>query len=110
MNLVQRRFDDWSSHQNWGVRNIRFKHPWVLYIDADERVEPELADELQRMAQPDSPAAAYTMRRRDYFLVPIDDCYALAGIVRTHWKGLTGGAEVWREIDAFFDRLREQAV
>jgi hypothetical protein len=47
--------------------------------------------------------------RRQHFLVPIDDCYALAGVMRTHWKGFGGGAEVWREIDAFFDRLRERA-
>jgi hypothetical protein len=47
--------------------------------------------------------------RREHLLVPIDDCYALAGIMRTHWKGFAGGAEVWHEIDAFFDRLREQA-
>jgi Family of unknown function (DUF5947) len=47
--------------------------------------------------------------RREHFLVPIDDCYALAGVMRTHWKGFAGGAEVWREIDAFFDRLRERA-
>ncbi len=68
VSIVQRTFDDWSSHQNWAVKNIRFKHPWVLYIDADERVEPELADELGRVADPASPVAAYTMRRRDYFL------------------------------------------
>jgi hypothetical protein len=49
------------------------------------------------------------VERREHFLVPIDDCYALAGVLRTHWKGFAGGAEVWREIDAFFDRLREQA-
>ncbi|MGI8887309.1 MAG: DUF5947 family protein [Gaiellaceae bacterium] len=47
--------------------------------------------------------------RREHFLVPIDDCYALAGVMRTHWKGLAGGAEVWREIETFFDKLREQA-
>jgi len=47
--------------------------------------------------------------RREHYIVPIDDCYALAGVMRTHWKGFAGGAEVWREIDAFFDRLREQA-
>jgi hypothetical protein len=47
--------------------------------------------------------------RREHFIVPIDDCYALAGVLRTHWKGFAGGAEVWHEIDAFFDRLREQA-
>lgn len=47
--------------------------------------------------------------RREHLLVPIDDCYALAGVMRTHWKGFAGGAEVWREIDGFFDRLRAEA-
>ncbi len=48
--------------------------------------------------------------RREHYVVPIDDCYALAGVLRMHWKGFAGGAEVWREIDAFFDSLRERAL
>ena len=47
--------------------------------------------------------------RLDHFLAPIDDCYALAGVMRTHWKGFAGGSEVWREIEGFFDRLRARA-
>jgi hypothetical protein len=47
--------------------------------------------------------------RRAHYLVPIDECYALVGVLRTHWKGLAGGGEVWREIDSFFDRLRAQS-
>ena len=39
--LVQRQFDNWASHQNWGLRNINFKYPWVFYIDADERLTPK---------------------------------------------------------------------
>jgi Family of unknown function (DUF5947) len=44
---------------------------------------------------------------RDHYLVPIDRCYELAGLIRMHWRGLSGGDEVWREIGAFFDLLRE---
>src|SRR5438874_2227541 len=44
--LIQRRFDNWSSHQNWAVKNITFKHPWVYYSDADEVVSPELASAI----------------------------------------------------------------
>ncbi len=66
--IVERRFDDWSSHQNWGVRNISFKHPWVLYIDADERVDADLADEVQQRADPDAPESAFRMRRKDFFM------------------------------------------
>ncbi|MFI9379786.1 DUF5947 family protein [Kutzneria sp. NPDC052558] len=40
------------------------------------------------------------------FLVPIDACYRLVGLVRLHWKGFDGGAEAWRAIDAFFAELR----
>ncbi len=44
--------------------------------------------------------------RLEGFLVPIDDCYRLVGLVRLHWKGFDGGTEAWREIDAFFNELR----
>ena len=38
--VVKRVFDNWAAHQNWGLRNLPFKHPWVFYIDADERMTP----------------------------------------------------------------------
>ncbi len=44
---------------------------------------------------------------RDHYVVPIDRCYQLVGLIRTHWRGLGGGEEVWRHIDAFFASLRE---
>lgn len=44
---------------------------------------------------------------RAYFIAPIDKCYELVGTIRKHWKGLSGGEEVWREIDKFFAALRE---
>jgi hypothetical protein len=46
---------------------------------------------------------------RRQWLVPIDACYALVGLIRLHWRGLTGGSEVWRELDRFFDALDEKA-
>jgi hypothetical protein len=30
--------------------------------------------------------------------------------MRTHWRGLSGGDDVWREIDAFFTRLEQRAL
>jgi len=44
------------------------------------------------------------------FVVPIDACYELVGLVRSHWTGVAGGAEVWARIEAFFDRLRERSA
>jgi Family of unknown function (DUF5947) len=45
-----------------------------------------------------------------YYLVPIDECYRLVGLIRVHWKGLSGGSEVWREIRKFFDSLKARSV
>jgi hypothetical protein len=46
--------------------------------------------------------------RRDLLIVPIDQCYKLVGLIRTHWRGLSGGNDVWREIAHFFEHLRRQ--
>jgi hypothetical protein len=42
---------------------------------------------------------------RRQWIVPIDVCYALVGLIRTRWRGFTGGADVWRALDAFYDGL-----
>jgi Family of unknown function (DUF5947) len=42
---------------------------------------------------------------REHWIVPIDDCYELVGVIRSRWKGLAGGEEVWEAIDRFFDDL-----
>jgi uncharacterized protein DUF5947 len=47
--------------------------------------------------------------RFECFLVPIDACYELAGVVKLHWKGFAGGEEAWSRIDAFLDRLRDRS-
>ncbi|GGP09506.1 DUF5947 family protein [Nonomuraea glycinis] len=46
---------------------------------------------------------------REHWIVPVDDCYALVGLLRTRWKGLAGGPEVWREISSFFTGLRRRS-
>jgi glycosyltransferase involved in cell wall biosynthesis len=42
--VVQRKFDDWASHQNWALKNIEFKYGWVCYSDGDEIVTDELRE------------------------------------------------------------------
>lgn len=39
------------------------------------------------------------------FIVPIDACYELVGVVRQYWSGFQGGTEVWKHIDEFFTDL-----
>jgi hypothetical protein len=46
---------------------------------------------------------------RRYWLVPLDECYSLVGLIRTRWRGLSGGSEVWGEIENFFEQLDRRA-
>jgi glycosyltransferase involved in cell wall biosynthesis len=66
--VTQRPFDNWAAHQNWGLKNIAFKHPWIFYIDADERMTPELIQAVQGAAAAPGENVAFRMRRRDFFL------------------------------------------
>lgn len=65
--VFQRTFDNWSSHQNWALRNLAFRYPWVLNVDADERVGPDLAKEITSVTDRPDGCVAFRMRRKDYF-------------------------------------------
>jgi hypothetical protein len=71
--------------------------------EAIERDNPPLA----RM-EPD--VEALLVRRigadREQYLVSIDHCYRLVGLVRLHWRGFSGGPEAREQIDRFFAELR----
>jgi hypothetical protein len=45
----------------------------------------------------------------EYYLAPIDECFKLVGLIRSRWQGLSGGAEVWREIGQFFMELKARS-
>jgi hypothetical protein len=46
-----------------------------------------------------------TADAQESYLVSIDRCYELVGLIRTNWKGLSGGQEVWQKIRDFFEHL-----
>ena len=67
--IIKRKFDTWSRHSNWALEHIQFKHPWVYYSDADERIPPELADEIIRRAnEADAPYNAYRLKYKNMFM------------------------------------------
>jgi hypothetical protein len=68
------------------------------------QLEPDVEALLvNRVGQARGSAAA------EYYIVPIDACYKLVGLIRIHWRGLSGGTELWREIGDFFAELRAKA-
>jgi len=46
----------------------------------------------------------------EYYVAPIDQCFKLVGLIRSRWRGLSGGAEVWEEIGRFFGELKARAT
>jgi len=44
-----------------------------------------------------------------YYLLPIDQCFKLVGLVRMHWKGLSGGEELWQTLATYFAALTARA-
>jgi hypothetical protein len=64
-------------------------------------------NELGVELEPD--VEALLVNRGECWLVGVDRCYELVGLVRTHWKGFGGGDEVWSALDDFFDKLRKEA-
>lgn len=66
--VVERTFDNWACHQNWALQNIEFRHSWVYYSDADERVTALQAEEMLRAVEEPMGHVAFRMPRRDYFM------------------------------------------
>ncbi|HET6977165.1 MAG TPA: DUF5947 family protein [Pyrinomonadaceae bacterium] len=66
---------------------------------------------LQEM-EPDTEALLVNRvpQNPEYFIVPIDQCYRLVGLIRTKWKGFSGGTEVWEAINGFFAEMKEAAA
>ena len=73
---------------------IAAAHPALQSLDTE--VEAFLVNRVSTPAQ--------------YYVVPVDECYRLVGLIRMHWRGLSGGTEVRREINGFFHDLRLRSV
>jgi glycosyltransferase involved in cell wall biosynthesis len=55
--VMHRPFDNFASQRNYGLQEGGLEHDWVLHLDADERVTPELRSELEREARRDARGA-----------------------------------------------------
>ncbi len=65
--VVEREFINFASFKNWCIPQARY--PWVLLLEADERVTPELAEEIQQILQaPPGDKDGYWIDRDNHFL------------------------------------------
>jgi glycosyltransferase involved in cell wall biosynthesis len=67
-NVVQFHFNGrWPKKKNWSLDNLPFRNEWVLIVDCDERITPELWDEIEQAIQ-NPEYAGYYLNRRVFFL------------------------------------------
>jgi len=65
--VYQRNFDNYAGQRNYGLHEVSYRNPWVLMLDADERVPADLrAEMLHAAAIAPERVALFRMRRRDY--------------------------------------------
>lgn len=81
--------------------------PTESLLELEAWSELEAANPVLTTMEPDVEALLVSRagEMREHWLVPIDDCYELVGLIRTRWRGFGGGEEVWAGIAAFFDDL-----
>lgn len=62
-----REFDGYAAQRNFGLEGIEYKYPWVLMVDADEVVPPELAGEMVgAVSRCSDRVCMFRMRRKDF--------------------------------------------
>ncbi|MFC7338117.1 glycosyltransferase family 2 protein [Haloferula chungangensis] len=57
--VYERPFDDFGSQRNHALDQIKFRHPWVFHLDADERFNEELRRECERVIREDQHSAFF---------------------------------------------------
>lgn len=63
-----RPFDNYAAQRNAGLA-LPFKHDWIVMLDADERLSPELSVELREALDKATPEVdAFFVRRKDMFM------------------------------------------
>ena len=67
--VIQRQFDNYAGQRNFGLNAISYKYDWLLMVDADETVPPELVKEMNDVVEnSNDKTTLYRMRRKDHFL------------------------------------------
>ena len=74
---------------------------WNILVDRNP--------ELKQMRADVEALLANRVREPEYYILPIDLCFELVGLIRINWRGFSGGEEAWKEVEAFFARLKSSA-
>jgi hypothetical protein len=84
---------------------------WTALVEGNPVLQTLETDVEALLVNRLGPEAEYyrTGIEAEYYRTGIDECYTLVGLVRTHWRGLSGGTTIWPEIGRFFSLLRQRS-
>jgi glycosyltransferase involved in cell wall biosynthesis len=67
--VVQHPFENYGAQRNWAQSVLPFKTDWLLHLDADERLTPELVKEIAAVLKDPPPEiSGYMLRKRTIFM------------------------------------------
>lgn len=67
--VFEHPFENYAKQLNWAIQNLPIATPWLMRLDADERLTPELAEELKlALAQTSDDITGYQVKRRVFFM------------------------------------------
>lgn len=61
--IVQHPFESYSRQKNWALETLPFQNDWLLILDADERLTPDLRCDIERAIASDDRDGYYVNRR-----------------------------------------------
>ncbi len=64
--LLQREYEHSASQKNWAIPQA--SHEWILLLDADERVTPDLRAEIEKILTEENTKDAYWIYRQNYLM------------------------------------------
>jgi glycosyltransferase involved in cell wall biosynthesis len=67
--VVQHPFEHYGAQRNWAQENLPLRTPWVLHLDADERLTPELVEEIRTvLGRAPAEVNGFLLRKRTIFM------------------------------------------
>jgi len=94
------------------VESLLTLDAWQAIVDGNpalQILQPDIEALLVSRIDPHRQGLSDLQHSPEYFIAPMDECYKLVGLIRAHWKGLSGGAEVWSQVESFFAELRTKS-